>query len=571
MPTFLERFVGERSADLDEKARAALQSIDGVSSLSILSRLHGSGDQVRNPSAFVATAVKTAQQKGGPGLQELERAGAQLKEDGIIDEKTLDMLQKSPFEAGCSAIAGLLSQDESKINNTSAYVTRNISNASKGGGKGGPVPSKGMWKDSGKDGYGKNGYGMDGWAQAQAYPNYGPPPSYAMQQQPAAFQNPQTRQALSMMMQKWGSSLDQKAESALQSVSPESAVHILKELDGKADQVRNPSAYICRAVSNAKDKGQDSYSAPDSYCYGGGGCGKGYFDPKGCGGCKGWPGYGDAKGYGGPMGGPPMSFAKGKGGGGGCLGPMPMKGGMGKGPDLWAQLDHSAQNALYNAGEPVANAILGELSAKGSQVRNPSAYVVRAVEQAKNGQGVGGEVASMGMGRGPHTGGPSVGLDESAQQALDELPRDVAANIMSELESKMSTIRNPSAYVKRSAENAKKGKGCGKDSYSATDHGGHDMGGAEMSFAGHDAGHMLASAGEMPVAPLGDLQLDDKATAALQEIGAASAERILALLRAKIAEGGVQNPSAYVMKAVGNAKRGNDDIGGPGKRMRMGP
>jgi len=134
MPTFLENIVGNLGGSLDDKARTALLQLDGVNAVSILNKLESRGEEVRNPSAFVAKAVSTASSKG-PGQDELRCALEQLKKDGLIDDKAVDIITqgKAGFPDICTAVSEFLSREESSVRNPSAYITRSINNASSNG------------------------------------------------------------------------------------------------------------------------------------------------------------------------------------------------------------------------------------------------------------------------------------------------------------------------------------------------------------------------------------------------------------------------------------------------------
>ena len=79
----------------------------------------------------------------------------------------------------------------------------------------------------------------------------------------------------------------------------------------------------------------------------------------------------------------------------------PAGGGMGA-ASATASLDANALTALQELPQQAAAAILDELAAKGGAVRNPSAYVVKAVGNARRGQEMGG---GGGGGGGPPPGG----------------------------------------------------------------------------------------------------------------------------------------------------------------------
>merc|ERR1711920_1082575 len=57
-------------------------------------------------------------------------------------------------------------------------------------------------------------------------------------------------------------------------------------------------------------------------------------------------------------------------------------------------LDVEANQALEDIGPDAAAAIMEQLEAEGSKVRNPSAYVVKAVGNARRGKGAGGAIGA---------------------------------------------------------------------------------------------------------------------------------------------------------------------------------
>ncbi len=117
-------------------------------------------------------------------------------------------------------------------------------------------------------------------------------------------------------------------------------------------------------------------------------------------------------------------------------------------------------------------------------------------------------------------------LDAGALRALAELETAEADAIAQRLEQAGATVRNPSAYVHRAVNNARR-RGTQAPPYGQP--GGAYGGGAAAG------------------------QLDQNALSALQELPQEQATSILDELASKGA--GVRNPSAYVVKAVGNARR----------------
>ena len=137
-------------------------------------------------------------------------------------------------------------------------------------------------------------------------------------------------------------------------------------------------------------------------------------------------------------------------------------------------------------------------------------------------------------------------LDAGALRALAELETAEADAIAQRLEQAGATVRNPSAYVHRAVNNARR-RGTQAPPYGQP--GGAYGGGAAAG------------------------QLDQNALSALQELPQEQATSILDELASKGA--GVRNPSAYVVKAVGNARRqleggGRFYGGGPPRRAAAG-
>merc|ERR1719414_8204 len=140
------------------------------------------------------------------------------------------------------------------------------------------------------------------------------------------------------------------------------------------------------------------------------------------------------------------------------------------------QLDQKATDSLMSLGSQAAAVILQEMEAKAGSVRNPSAYIQKACDNFMSGGGIGpGAVPSNGsffppaveergwLGHaGPGGGGCNGGgcsplhpslmgrfaglLDGDALDALSKVDTAKAMIILQNLESKASTVRNPSAY-----------------------------------------------------------------------------------------------------------------------------
>jgi len=539
MPTVLECFLEDLGTHLDEKARSALTQVDAVSALAFLQRITDRGEQVRNPSAFIATAVRNAGGRG-PGAAELESALQRLRGDGTLDDSAVEALHKGSTEDACGAIASFLSQEVSAVRNASAYVTRNIANARKQSGA--PVLARSVLARGG-------GMGMGSISAITVGGS-------------AGHGNGE------MLLAKWSPSLDQKALAALMALGAPAATAVLQEMDSKAASVRNPSAYVQRACENRKDGIGAAAAVGLGSGYTGGGFGSGGAFNSG--------GYGSG-GFGG------------SGGGG--------SGGAGR---LQSQLDSDAVDALQKVAPEQAASILANLESRAGAVRNPSAYVVRSVKNLQDGTD-GGLAGGMGNDGSPtaellplHTAhsrptisGPSSrrgyserepdaarypgmvrstaqwddeahsreseidgplidALDEGARQALNEIGSEAANAILQQLESQSGKVNNPSAYVLRAVGNARRGKGAG----------------------GAAAGGAAAKMGLQEELAKLSTPLDAKATAALEEVGPVAATAIIQKLNRQGVT--VNNPNAYIMRAVGNEKRGLVVPGGPAlKRPRL--
>merc|ERR1712203_1328428 len=109
-------------------------------------------------------------------------------------------------------------------------------------------------------------------------------------------------------------------------------------------------------------------------------------------------------------------------------------------------LDEKARSDLDNADQDRAQEILEELEAMGDKVRNPSAFVIKALRQHPYARGLGGARAAVEQERENWTREPQKSsssriydaLDDKAKDALDALDPDRASEILDELEAKGS-------------------------------------------------------------------------------------------------------------------------------------
>lgn len=458
---------------LDEKALSSLLSLPSpVTALSILNKVASSQDEVRNVSAFVSTAVRNAQPT--PGKQELESALALMEQARHLDEKAIRELQGKSVQAACNALGILLQQTEGSVRNPSAYVCRNLQNDRRGPED---LPVAGV-----------------PYQTSMAPPRSAPPPPPVAQPnfaaggmlpvgRPLIEISPGGLEALDDLLAKWRPAIDQKAWQSLMALDT-LAVDILQELDQKADQIRSPSAYVQRAVGNAK-----------------------------AGHTPGRPRAGMQPPPPAPMGSmipgappPPLPFQAGSGQGFAPAEESPEVGNLFSdqvqawSPSAYSHatngnqgqanlisapneaffgcenvlslLDDDAKRALDNLSEEVARKIVLQLSDQRSKVNNPSAYVMKAVRNAQH--------ESPGASRPPMQALPdslsqppppmdgdimeleeelgmvSASLDEKALSALHELPAGSAVHIVRNLRKQEAQVTNASAWVCKAVGNMKR-------------------------------------------------------------------------------------------------------------------
>ncbi|CAK9038135.1 unnamed protein product [Durusdinium trenchii] len=198
-------------------------------------------------------------------------------------------------------------------------------------------------------------------------------------------------------------------------------------------------------------------------------------------------------------------------------------------------LDEKATLALQAASPEIAQQVIAELQTKGPEVRNPSAYVQRALSNAR---GKVGGFSSGGGGSIQAGEDVTARLDEDARRALQDLSPEASQRILQQLGEAGDKVNNPSAYVMKAVRNHQTEPGLG-------------------GGGGLDSGRMNGAVTEVELEEeirSFSTALDDKARTALKELPASSAVHILRNLRRQA--GQVTNASAWVCKAVGNMKRG---------------
>jgi len=537
MSTILETKVAALAEGLDDKASQALVSeIDGISAISILHKLRQKSDrgEVNNPSAFVSTAVRSAKSKGGAGPAELEAAIARLSEDGTLDDNAQEVLRKAPPQDALSGLFALLQMEPSNVRNPSAYVTRNVINCKKEGG-----PPMEMTHRMGM-GMSQGMHGLN-------------------------------------LMSKWMRQLDDAAQNKLQRVGEAATQRILQELESKyvLGQVRNPSGYVSKACDNFNDGigaavSQPMAAAPAVHDFRGSpdlAIWRGLLDSEAMqalekvGQSNAGPILENLRGQIGQVRNPSAYVIKSVANLGMAHGTPPpsiavSQPGQPRSLTL-ASLDESARTALHEVGVEAAEIILQELQSKGGSVNNPSAYVVRAVKNARRGEGTAASFATNSKiefvpkrapaqlnSDGLLQGHQAAELDERATAALEEVGPEASALILQQLEQQAGKVNNPSAYVLRAANNAKRGQGA--------------AGQADVQAAA-SAWEWEPKQSFAQTAAAEALDLDEKAWAALEQVGPEAAAAIMQQLEQQ--GGSVNNPSAYVVRAANNAKRGQGAAG----------
>ncbi|CAJ1446719.1 unnamed protein product, partial [Effrenium voratum] len=298
---------------------------------------------------------------------------------------------------------------------------------------------------------------------------------------------------LDLLLAKWRPAVDQQAWEALMALDS-AAVDILQELDSQQDDIRNPSAYVQRAVSNVKaqvDAVNQRALATSTASQGA---------------------FADATAAAATA--AAMQFQTLNS----LLQPVvPLVQPVQYMAAPGVMLDEKAMLALQTATPEVVTQVLAELQSKGAEVRNPSAYVQRALANARNKVGLAGQAAGQG-------GDVTTRLDEDAKRALQELNAEASQRILQQLIDAGDKVNNPSAYVMKAVRNAQQEGGVAGEPRPAgslsldTIHTGAI---SETELEEERAQEMRAFASA----------LDEKAMSALRELPAGSALHILRNLR----------------------------------------
>mmetsp|Transcript_88596 Transcript_88596/g.247833 ORF Transcript_88596/g.247833 Transcript_88596/m.247833 type:complete len:586 (+) Transcript_88596:69-1826(+) len=212
-----------------------------------------------------------------------------------------------------------------------------------------------------------------------------------------------------------------------------------------------------------------------------------------------------------------------------------------KAEELGLELNDEALDSLADMSFPEACELLEQVSGKGGSIRNPSAYISRAVSQYEPGKGDRGK----GGGKRP-PGGKSAAraeelgldLDEEALQALANIPLSAALELVEDTAGKGGDIRNPSGWIVKACTKIVTGGG---------------KGGKGPSRKG-GGGKSAARAEEL------GLQLDDAALDALSSIPLSDALQLVEDTASK----SVRNPSSYISAACHTIVASGGKKGGKG-------
>jgi len=355
--------------NLDETALGALLQIPSDQALEIINSLDAG---VRNPSAFVTTAARkrleTLAQSGGGAFNHAGSADfrSNLKEQvenlikkSDLDDKAVGLLRELPLE-GALEILGELQRKWDQVRNPSAYV-------------------------------------FNAGVKFQ---------ERSRQQQMPGGHSPMLAERMEVLAEHF--CLDNDARNALRSVSTDTAISILEQING---EIRNPSEYVRRMVNRSRRPMRTFTDTPPD-----------------------------------PMLGQQQSLAH-------------------RAESMARDLgvDESSLSALQTIPLEHAMHFLNRLADSRTTIRNPSAFIISAVKDYRaHAGGLGGE----GFPGGPAMGAAvdkalvagqleatiqRLGLDKTATEALRALPEEDALALVSSVD---GNVRNPSAWVTNAARNA---------------------------------------------------------------------------------------------------------------------
>lgn len=438
------------TSDVDEKARnTLLTETDPVCCLSIVYTVAKNLGTINNVSAFLSRACRNA--PATPGQSELSNAIDYLGQSAFLDENALGQLNQSDGRSAAAALGAVLTQGHGTLRNPSAYVCKSLQNVSKRGNEDGGHMPRSVFSSMPAS-------GMSHTARvSSSRPSWAPPVSGAASSASFASLMPGGLAAIDALLARWRGVIDQKAWESLMTLD-KSALGILQELDQKGDEIRSPSAYVQRAVRNRLGGPE-----MDGASQGGSLAPPGARPAVSQGSSLGPPVFGMmSKGLGQGIGG-----LGGLGGGGLAAAEPPVKRGNGQ-----YGLDEKAEAALLEASPEIYTQIIGELEQKGHEIRNPSAYVQRAISNSRQAQQSlqarrEAEGALQGLSEGEwdekialelqeELAQLTTPLDEKATLALAEVSPDSAVNILRGLRKHGDQVGNPSAWVCKAVGNERR-------------------------------------------------------------------------------------------------------------------
>jgi len=267
--------------DLDQQALDALETLSPEEQTVILESLNQKAEEgkVRNPSAFVSTAVRNVQNskvkssppgpaRSSPPISALGRSSMDLPLD--LDQEAQDALAELGEPEASNILKKLnVLQNTTVVHNASAFVTKAARAAM--GSKAPPIAAPianyaAAWRSS-----------LD--AQAlEALQSLDAKEASALLHKlettqvrnPSAFVTTAVRsmsrdkasagagERLSAAWRQWRNVLDRDASDALMSLDVQEQLSMLDELNSKAQQLRNPSAYVIRGVQHLRQGGSAS-------------------------------------------------------------------------------------------------------------------------------------------------------------------------------------------------------------------------------------------------------------------------------------------------------------------------
>jgi len=239
----------EEATRLDRNAATALQGISPSKAVYIVEDLLRQGTAVRKPSAFVMSAVRRAEAQGlgsdasaghGSGSRSATNnlAGVHESIDRLLaglnlEPEAREALSSLHAEMQVEILKELV-RSYNEVRNQSGFVLSRVRRARQGKGMG----------------------------SHRSPPRRSPPRRSSPRRSPRrspARNDPVNDIAFQAATASWWDVLDEKAQKALSDLNANQVTEIMQELESKGDGVRNPSAFVCAYAKKAV--GRQSYSA----------------------------------------------------------------------------------------------------------------------------------------------------------------------------------------------------------------------------------------------------------------------------------------------------------------------